>query len=199
MSTGSKYVPPHLRKSQGSGPSNNFNKTNDNFGGGPRRDSAYSQGSGGGGRGGGGYYGDRRESGYSQGSRGSYSSAGGGGGPPSTINSRWSDGGGGGGYSGGGGYGGGGGYSKGGYGQGGGGGGRYGGGGARRNERGFHGDMTIDKRLEARLFDQTDHQTTGINFDNYGAFTCVYCSCCFIGFFWNRIYIVVEIAVLLIC
>jgi ATP-dependent RNA helicase DDX3X len=38
---------------------------------------------------------------------------------------------------------------------------------SRRNERGFHGDMTPDKRLEARLFDNSDKQTTGINFDNY--------------------------------
>jgi hypothetical protein len=27
--------------------------------------------------------------------------------------------------------------------------------------------MTLDKRLEARLFDSSDKQTTGINFDNY--------------------------------
>jgi ATP-dependent RNA helicase DDX3X len=39
--------------------------------------------------------------------------------------------------------------------------------GPRRNERGFHGDMAPDKRLESRLFDSEDKQTTGINFDNY--------------------------------
>lgn len=40
-------------------------------------------------------------------------------------------------------------------------------GGARTNERGFHGDMKLDKRLEQRLFDPEGKQTTGINFDNY--------------------------------
>lgn len=35
------------------------------------------------------------------------------------------------------------------------------------NERGFHGDMAIDKRVEQRLFGRDDHQTTGINFDKY--------------------------------
>jgi ATP-dependent RNA helicase DDX3X len=71
-----------------------------------------------------------------------------------------------------GGGGGGGGY----YGRsGGGGGGRgnnYSGGGsssfgAKLNARGFHGDMSINKRLEAQLFDNSEKQTTGINFDNY--------------------------------
>jgi ATP-dependent RNA helicase DDX3X len=38
---------------------------------------------------------------------------------------------------------------------------------ARTNERGFHGDMKPDKRLEQRLFDPEGKQTTGINFDNY--------------------------------
>ena len=35
------------------------------------------------------------------------------------------------------------------------------------NERGFHGDLLPDKRLEQRLFFSNDTQTTGINFDNY--------------------------------
>ena len=56
--------------------------------------------------------------------------------------------------------------SGGGYGRGGSAG--YGGrGGARVNERGFHGDMRPDPRLERRLFSKDDVQTTGINFDNY--------------------------------
>lgn len=38
---------------------------------------------------------------------------------------------------------------------------------ARVNERGFHGVMRPDKRLERQLFDREDKQTTGINFDNY--------------------------------
>ena len=167
--SGNKYVPPHLRKSQGSG----GNNSNSNQG---RRDSGYAQGSGDRGGGGGdrgGYGGgDRRESGFSQTTRGSNSSAGG---PPPT-NSRWNDNGGnggGGGYEGGGGGGGGyndrrgSGYSGG--GAGGGGGGRFGGGGGggHRNERGFQGDMNPDKRVEARLFDNSDKQATGINFDNY--------------------------------
>lgn len=64
---------------------------------------------------------------------------------------------GGGGYSGGGG----GGYS------GGGGGGRYGSRGPRVNERGFHGDIKPDPRLERQLFQRDDVQITGINFDKY--------------------------------
>ena len=164
--SGSKYVPPHLRKSQGSGggsASNNY----DSYGGdGGRR--SYGGGGGGYGGGGGGYYSDRRGSGGSgggygrSGSYGDDRGGGGGGGyggdrrqsygPPQT-NSRWAnDGGGGGGdrrYS-----------------SGGGGGGGYRGG-ARKNERGFHGEMAPDKRLEARLFDSSGKQSTGINFDNY--------------------------------
>lgn len=35
------------------------------------------------------------------------------------------------------------------------------------NERGFHGHMQKDPRLEGRLFDNSEHQTTGINFDRY--------------------------------
>ena len=143
MATGTKYVPPHLRNSQGNGGSS-----------GSRSD---------GGRGGGGYnrggygnrsYGDDRRGGYGGG--GGYGGRGGGGyrrddGPPRT-NSRWNNDGGGGG--GGGGYrgGGGGGYRR---------------DGPRTNERGFHGDMAPDKRLERTLFGSEDRQTTGINFDNY--------------------------------
>lgn len=53
-------------------------------------------------------------------------------------------------------------FSSGGRGGGGGGGGY-----SRRNERGFHGDMKPDPRVEKQLFGRGDHQTTGINFDNY--------------------------------
>ena len=35
------------------------------------------------------------------------------------------------------------------------------------NQRGFHGDMRPNKRLEQSLFDREGQQTTGINFDNY--------------------------------
>lgn len=164
--TGSKYVPPHLRNSQGSGSGNPNNNTTNNNGDGGRRDSGYSQrssyngddrrssygGGGGGGRGGGG-----------GGGRPSYNGGGGSGYEPRT-NSRWSnvEGGGGGGYGGGGGRGGGG------YGGGDRRGSGYGGGGyAHTNERGFHGDMQPDPRLEKTLFGSDDHQTTGINFDKY--------------------------------
>jgi ATP-dependent RNA helicase DDX3X len=159
-------VPPHLRNSQSSGEN-------------------HSRPSGSGGRGGGGYNDrrgpsssfDNRRSSYggrgggsssSGGPRDSYSGGGGGGGDfqPRT-NSRWSSvevgGGGGGGPDG--------------YGdndrrgshRGGGGGGydRRGSSYPRKNERGFHGDMTPDKRLEQTLFGGEDKQTTGINFDNY--------------------------------
>ena len=109
--------------------------------------------SGGGGRGRGGYrprYDDRRSGG-----RGGYQDRGPPSGPPST-NSRWVDkgppGGGGGDRRDS--------YSSGGYGG-------RGGGGPRRNERGFHGDMKLDPRVERQLYGTTDHQTTGINFDNY--------------------------------
>ena len=139
-------MPPHLRDSQGGGRGGgggyNRGQSENGFDR-PRRDDRRSsyQGRGGGG---GGYNKDYE---------------GGGGGPPPQVNSRWSNvsldtprderrqs------YSG-----------RGGGGRGGGGGGSY----ARTNERGFHGDMTPEKRLEARLFDRTDKQTTGINFDNY--------------------------------
>jgi ATP-dependent RNA helicase DDX3X len=175
--TGSKYVPPHLRNSQSSGGNS-----------GPRDSGGSGRGSGGGynndRRGSssndshsrGGYGGDDRRN-SSQGGRG-----GGGGGPrPSfqqgggeyrapTTNSRWSnvDAGG----SGGGGRFGGGDDRRESYGGRGGGG---GGGGydrrsssyARTNERGFHGDLAADQRLEKTLFGGDDKQTTGINFDNY--------------------------------
>ena len=202
--SGNKYVPPHLRKSQGStggGGGGNYNNNNSGGGGGgggPPR-SYESRGGGGGG-----YDRDRRNfdsrSGGGGGSRSSFSdsrsansggggSAGGGGGnydgprrssyhnsynnnnnsssafqedgggsapldgPPAT-NSRW-----------GGGPGGGGGAGRGSF------------AGrrdsmARTNERGFHGDMKPDKRLEARLFDNSDKQHTGINFDNYDKIPC---------------------------
>jgi ATP-dependent RNA helicase DDX3X len=178
-STGSKYVPPHLRNSSGSSggrPSSSSSYSDDRRGGGGG--GSYDRG-GGGGRGGG-YGDDRRGGGYDRGGggggydrdsrgggdrggggydRGGGDRGGGGGGndgPPAATNSRWAnvDGGGMGGGGGGDGH-----RSS--YG---GGGGR---GGARRNERGFHGDMNIDKRVEARLFDRSDHQTQGINFDNY--------------------------------
>ena len=153
---GSKYVPPHLRNSQGSA-GGNRSSFSDN-----RGSSGYSRG-GGGGRGGyydndrrgggsyrgggGGGYGDRRSGGYGDSS-----------GPPQT-NSRWSNVDTAGGDD----------RRGGGYGDRRGGGGGYGGRNnfAHKNERGFHGDMTTDKRLEARLFDNSDKQTTGINFDNY--------------------------------
>ena len=167
-STGGKYVPPHLRNSQGGG---------SRGGGGPSQDSGprdsgsrggYDDRRGGGyndRRGGGGGYNDRRGGG----SRGGYDDRRGGGGyndrrggggygdggGPAPTNSRWSNadsGGGGGGYRDRGGYGGGGGYRR---------------DGARRNERGFHGDMKPDQRLERQLFGRDDQQTTGINFDNY--------------------------------
>lgn len=146
--SGNKYVPPHLRKSQGGGRGGGGSSrgSNDNNFDRPRRDDRRSSYNDRGGRGGG----------------GGYNKDLGGGGPPPQVNSRWSnvnldtrddrrgaygdD-------------------RRGSYGGGGRGGGRssY----ARTNERGFHGDMTPDKRLESRLFDRTDKQTTGINFDNY--------------------------------
>jgi ATP-dependent RNA helicase DDX3X len=167
--SGSKYVPPHLRNSQGGGNSGTSRGSFAGGGDGGGRDSGRDSGRGGGGgyndsrrgsyndRGGGGGGGDRRDSYNDRG-------GGGGGGPPTQTNSRWSN------DDGGGGGGGGGGYSDnrgGGYNDRGGGGGGGRGGYGRTNERGFHGDMTPDKRLEARLFEKADKQTTGINFDNY--------------------------------
>eukprot|EP00540_Astrosyne_radiata_P017202 CAMPEP_0116865726 /NCGR_PEP_ID=MMETSP0418-20121206/25619_1 /TAXON_ID=1158023 /ORGANISM="Astrosyne radiata, Strain 13vi08-1A" /LENGTH=671 /DNA_ID=CAMNT_0004501253 /DNA_START=48 /DNA_END=2060 /DNA_ORIENTATION=- len=156
---GSKYVPPHLRNSQGGGSSS---------GGG----SAPPPGPRGGGYGGGDRRRDRRGS-YDSNRRGNYGgndrrnydrSRSFGDQPQGEMqtNSRWSNvdasnvggGGGGGDYRRGGSYNGG------------------GGGCGRRdqtrvNERGFHGDMRPDKRIERQLFERSDKQTTGINFDNY--------------------------------
>lgn len=104
-------------------------------------------GNGGGGGGGGGRYaGGGGRGGGGGGERGGERA-------PPTTNSRWSGSGGGGGY-------------------GGGGGGGYGGGYGRRdsakaNERGFHGDMRPDQRLERQLFQREQEQSTGINFDQY--------------------------------
>ena len=179
--TGTKYVPPHLRNSQGGGnryvdgcrllfqfpermPTSRLDSRHlcPNIYYSDSRNSSGGRGGGyrGGGRGGG-RYNDSRSGSY-QDNRGSYNdgeapAAGGDNMPPQ--NSRWSNvnmggGGGGGGYQGGrgnSGYRGGGGYGR----------------GPTRNERGFHGDMRLDKRVEQRLFDRTDKQTTGINFDNY--------------------------------
>lgn len=105
-------------------------------------------GNGGGGGGGGGRYaGGGGRGGGGGGERGGERA-------PPTTNSRWSGSGGGGGYGGGGGGGG------------------YGGGYGRRdsakaNERGFHGDMRPDQRLERQLFQREQEQSTGINFDQY--------------------------------
>jgi ATP-dependent RNA helicase DDX3X len=168
--SGNKYVPPHLRNSSrnsgggsappgGGGPSYGGGGRGGygGRGGGSYRDSrrgSYDdrRSYGGGGRGGGGGYYDNRRPSYGDVPSGDV------GGPPAQ-NSRWAnvDTGGVGGeprrgsYSGGGGRGGGGGF----------------GGGPRRNERGFHGDTKPDPRLERQLFGREDHQTTGINFDNY--------------------------------
>lgn len=137
MQNGSKYVPPHLRNSQSGGSSDRGGG-----GGGERRN-----------------FSDNR-------SRGSYNNNNNnrdnnksfnnnGDGPPAATNSRWSNvdtggGGGGGGYR----------NDR-------GGGGRFSQNQARRNERGFHGDLRPDPRLERSLFHRDDQQTTGINFDNY--------------------------------
>jgi ATP-dependent RNA helicase DDX3X len=159
--TGSKYVPPHLRNRGGGASSEGGNNKSFNTDSNPPSSGRVGYGNRGG-RGGdrGGYGGgDRRSGGYDGphgGDRDSRPSSG----PPSTGNSRWNnidqeDSRGGGGYRGG----------RGGYGGGGYGGGR--GRGPRVNERGFHGDMKPDSRLERQLFGRDDVQTTGINFDNY--------------------------------
>lgn len=174
-------MPPHLRNSQGSS-SGGGTTSNDNNNSG--RSSGYGGRGGGGYNGGGGsnYNNNRGSSGGGYGGRGddrrgSYegrdgrggdygtNAPPGGGGPPTQSNSRWSNntndgGGGGGGYrgGGGGGYGGGGSSSY--------------RGGPSRNERGFHGSLAPDPRLEARLFDNSEKQTTGINFDNYDKIPC---------------------------
>ncbi|KAL7496615.1 hypothetical protein ACHAWT_009291 [Skeletonema menzelii] len=158
MQNGSKYVPPHLRNSQAS--VSGASTAVDNSGGSPARSgSSYGRYGGGGGAGG-----DRRSSGYSQGGdrrSSGYSQGGGGGGEP-RQNSRWSNV-----EAGGGGGGGGGDRRSSGYGGGGYGGGGYGRGPPRRNERGFHGDMRPDKRIERQLFEKEIQQTAGINFDAY--------------------------------
>lgn len=148
-------MPPHLRNSQGSG--GDSNRRSSDYGGdqrssyNDRRGSYNNRGSYNDDRRYSSYNNDRRGSGYDN-RRGSYESQGNNEGPP--TNSRWS-----------------------GVNRDGGGGDRrgssYGYGGGRRdsmarvNERGFHGDMRPDKRMEQRLFDRSDKQTTGINFDNY--------------------------------
>lgn len=138
--TGSKYVPPHLRNSRSNG--GNSSQQGDGRGNDYRRGSYDGQTN---------YGGDRRGAGRGYDNRG--------GAPP--TNSRWNnvDMGNNGGAGGDGGY-----NRSRGYNQG-----RdsYRRHGARRNERGFHGDMTPDKRLERTLFGSEDRQTTGINFDNY--------------------------------
>ena len=163
--TGSKYVPPHLRNSQGGGSS--APPSSD----GP---SGSFRDGGRGGRGTASFSNDRRPAtkSYNDDSRrGNFDSSKGGGGgrgtfrderapeppvageraPPAT-NSRWSN------------------ASAGdARGSGRGAGGSF----ARRdnhtnvNERGFHGDMRPDKRMERSLFEREGQQTTGINFDNY--------------------------------
>jgi ATP-dependent RNA helicase DDX3X len=180
-------VPPHLRNSGSAGSTNRESYSGRTYsdnrgGGGSYGGGGGSYGGGGrggdrGGRGGGGSYGDSGGGfgGGDRAPRGGYSnpSYGGGGGggdrrvsntdgnqaPP--TNSRWSnvesDGGGGDRRS----------YEGGDRRSGGYEGGNSRGGGANRNERGYHGDMTPDKRLEARLFDNSEKQTTGINFGNY--------------------------------
>jgi len=106
------------------------------------------------------YGGGRRE-------RNGYNNNGKTGGPPPPTNSRWSnvdfEGGSngqrerrGGGKAGYGNRGGGGGYHR----------------GPRRNERGFHGDMRPDARLELELYHKEIQQTAGINFDKYDNIPC---------------------------
>ena len=143
--TEKKYVPPHLRnKAQGSGNNNHNNNSSNSHHPANNNNNRYA------------------------GTSSRYGSSGSSGPPPPVpTNSRWSseatagEG-----------------YSAGGagssyqrheprYGGGRGGGGYAPRASSQRNERGFHGDMRPDKRLEARLFSQEDHQTTGINFDAY--------------------------------
>jgi ATP-dependent RNA helicase DDX3X len=171
--TGSKYVPPHLRNSQGGGGGGNPPQQQQQQQQQQSRGSYSDDRRSGGGGGGGGYNDSRRGSyesngpprgsynGGGGGDRGSFSNGGGGGGdrgpPEPRTNSRWSNV-----DSGGGGDGGGDRRSY------GGGGGSYGRGSQGSvNDRGYHGDMRPDKRLEKQLFEREDRQTTGINFDNY--------------------------------
>jgi ATP-dependent RNA helicase DDX3X len=150
--TGSKYVPPHLRKTQGSGASNTNNNNSNPEEARPSYSRNYSSsssfGSGrGGNRGGGGYdrnYQDNRSSISSNNTASSRwnvdapdHTRSNGAPPTSSFSSSR-------------------GMSN----------------AAHTNARGFHGDMSPDKRLEQRLFSQKDHQTTGINFDNYDKIPC---------------------------
>jgi len=155
LNIGSKYVPPHLRNRGGGSSTGGGSYSSDKA---PTSRSGY----GSGGRGG---Y-DRRPGGGYGGRGGAYNDREGNQGPEPPTNSRWNNvdmsrdsrGGGYHGGRGGGAYAGGrgGGYSGGGYSR-----------GPRVNERGFHGDMRPDSRLERQLFDRDDVQTTGINFDRY--------------------------------
>ena len=138
-------MPPHLRNSQSSGGGNDSqsrNSSGGDRGGGYGNDRRYS---------------DNRRGSYGDDQRGGYGGRGGGGrgGREPRRNSRWSD------VDSGG-------DRRGSYGgRGGGGYDRRGSSYARKNERGFHGDMQPDPRLERQLYGSEDHQTTGINFDNY--------------------------------
>ncbi|KAL7486930.1 hypothetical protein ACHAW6_012526, partial [Cyclotella cf. meneghiniana] len=140
---GGKYVPPHLRNQAGGGPSSVAadGAPIDGSGGGGTSTTAGGYG-GGRGYGGGGYGGGGRGGYDGRQQRGGAGSSGG-----VNVSSRWN------------GvqddrrpYGGGPPSSR---------------GGPRRNERGFHGDLRADKRLERQLFEKEIQQTTGINFDNY--------------------------------
>lgn len=137
------YVPPHLRE-RGGPPAQTYR--ND----GP--DQRYNRGGNQGGWG----KGPREAWGGGEPSRGNH-------GRGYETNSRWKTGNDGG-------YGphGGGGYGRSGYG--GGGGGYHGGGGGygpRTNSLGFHGDERPNRRLEQELFDSSESQSIGINFDKY--------------------------------
>ena len=157
---GSKYVPPHLRNSQSGGREAPPSGARGDY----RPSFNNNRGSGVGNRSGGGGYDNR--GGYDGGRGGRASINDNNGGtpnsgaprPPPTPNSRWNNidtSAGSGGYDN--------------RGRGGGAGAGAGGYSHQRgvNERGFHGDMKEDKRLERQLFGQGDRQTTGINFDNY--------------------------------
>jgi len=167
MQNGGKYIPPHLRGSQGRGGSNNNNSERnieDNVS--PQKSFTSSRAG----------YGSSDRGGSHSGERRSYNNSRGGGrndqrtsdrtfddrvntpnAPLPVTNSRWSSvdmgtSGGGGGESR---------RSNASYG------GRRDSYAARRNERGLHGDMRENKRLEKELFEQEFQQKTGINFDNY--------------------------------
>ena len=144
-------MPPHLRNSQSSGGGNE--SRNSSGGGGGGRGGYDNDRRGGGSNYGGndrrGNYGDDRRGSYGDGGRGGQGGQGGG---EPRRNSRWNDVGDSGGDR---------------RGRGGGGHDRRGSSYAQTNERGFHGDMKPDPRLERSLYESEDHQTTGINFDNY--------------------------------